>query len=78
MMSPLVCAVRQLSRGTGQGLYECLKKAMAYIGVTPLEWKNKMIGLGCDANLGSARGLKGNISLDYCKLVSCTQIRIVH
>ena len=49
-------AVRQLSRGTGQGLYDCLKKAMAYMEVTPLEWKSKMIGLGCDetnSNMGS-------------------------
>ena len=60
-------AVRQLSRGTGQGLYDCLKKAMAYMGVTPIEWKSKMIGLGCDgasSNLGSGCGLKGNIQKD--------------
>ena len=59
-------AVRQLSRGTGQGLYDCLKKAMAYMGVTPIEWKSKMIGLGYDgasSNLGSGCGLKGNIFL---------------
>ena len=35
--------------------------------VTPLEWKSKMIGLGCDgtnSNLGSCSGLKGNIQKD--------------
>ena len=60
-------AVRQLSHGTGQGLYDCLKKAMAYMGVTPIEWKSKMIGLGCDgasSNLGSGCDLKGNIQKD--------------
>lgn len=60
-------AVWHLNRGTGQGLYDCLKKAMAYMGVTPLEWKSKLIGLGCDgtsANLGSGGGLKGNIQED--------------
>ena len=60
-------AVRQLSHGTGQGLYDCLKKAMAYMGVTPIEWKSKMIGLGCDgasSNLESGCGLKGNIQKD--------------
>lgn len=37
---------------------------MTYVGVAPLEWKSKMIGLGCDgtsANLGSGSGLKANI-----------------
>ena len=31
--------VRQLQRGTGEGLYNCMKKALAYMGITPLEWK---------------------------------------
>ena len=60
-------AVQQLSHGTGQNLYDCLKKAMAYMEVTPLEWKSKMIGLGCDgtnSNLGSGSGLKENIQKD--------------
>ena len=76
----------QLSHGTGQGLYDCLKKAMAYMGVTPIEWKSKMIGLGCDgasSNLGrkwlwSKREYSKRYSLDNCKLVPCTQIRIIN
>ena len=32
-------AVRQLCRGTGQGLYDCFKQAMAYLDIPPAEWK---------------------------------------
>ena len=60
-------AVRQLTRGTGEGLYVCVKKTLAYMGIAPLEWKNKLIGLGCDgtnANMGSAGGLKSYLQGD--------------
>ena len=48
-------------------LGKAFMKAMAYMGVTPIEWKSKMIGLGCDgasSNLRSGCGLKGNIQKD--------------
>ena len=48
--------VRQLNSGTGQGLLQCVRKAMEYT-----DWEKRMIGLGCDgcsANMGE-RGLQG-------------------
>ena len=30
-------AVHHLSLGTGEGLYNCVKKTLAYMGVTPLQ-----------------------------------------
>ncbi len=51
--------VRQLSRGTAQGLFDCLKRAVEYMGAA--NWETKLIGFGCDgtnANMGD-RGLKG-------------------
>ena len=59
-------AVRQLCHGTGQGLYDCFKQAMVYLDIPPAEWKQKIIGLGCDgtsANIGSG-GLKGHLERD--------------
>ena len=50
--------VRHLACGTGEGLYGCVKKPLMYMGV---EWRSKMVGLGCDgtnANIGSDSGLK--------------------
>ena len=38
--------MRQLGSGTAQGLFQCLSRAMEYIGVT--DWEERMIGLGCD------------------------------
>ena len=32
-------AVHHLSHGTKEGLYNCVKKTLAYIGMTPLQWK---------------------------------------
>ena len=60
-------AVRHLSRGTGEGLYNCLKATLAYMQITPLEWKARMIRLGCDgtnANIGSGGGLKSYLQED--------------
>ena len=68
-------AVHHLARGTGEGLYIGVKKTLAYMGVTPLEWQCKMIGLGCDgtnANIGSRNGLKGYLTEDIpWFIVSC-------
>ncbi len=47
-------AVRQLSRGTAQGLFDCLKRAVEYMGAA--DWETKLIGFGCDgtnANIGT-------------------------
>ena len=66
-------AVRHLRRGTGQGLYECFKQAMAYLEIPPAEWKQKLIGLGCDgtsANLGSG-GLRGHLERDMPWIIVC-------
>ena len=49
--------VRQLQRG--QGLFQCLKSAVEYMGVA--EW---LVGFGCDgtnANIGEHGGLKGHL-----------------
>ena len=51
--------VRQLSRGTAEGLFDCLKRAVEYMGAA--DWETKLIGFGCDgtnANIGDG-GLKG-------------------
>ena len=51
--------VRQLSSGTAQGLFDCLKRAVEYMGTA--DWETKLIGFGCDGantNMGD-RGLKG-------------------
>ena len=62
-------AVHHLSRGTGEGLYICVKKTL---DMTPLEWQYKMTGLGCDgtnANIGSRSGLKGHLKKDITWLI---------
>lgn len=54
--------MRQLQRGTGQGLFECLKSAVEYMGVTG--WESKLVGFGCDgtnANIRERGGLKGHL-----------------
>ena len=63
--------VRQLRRGTGQGLYDCFKQAMAYVEVPPTEWKQKMIGLGCDGTAANLRrgGLKGHLETDMSWII---------
>ena len=53
--------VRQLESGTGQGLFDCLRNAVEYIGVTG--WEDKLIVFGCDcanANMGERSGLNGH------------------
>ena len=65
-------AVHHLSRRTGEGLYICVKKTLAYMGMTPLEWQCKMIGLGCDgtnSNIESGSGLKGYLTKDIPWLI---------
>jgi len=52
-----------------QGLYDlcdCFNKAMAYLEISPEEWK-QMISLGCDGtsvNIESG-GLKGHLERDF-------------
>ena len=70
--------VRQLNSGTGQGLLQCLRKAMEYMGVT--DWEKRMIGLGCDgcsANMGE-RGLRGLLqrSLPWAVVFWCLAHRL--
>ena len=51
--------VRHLSSGTGQGLFDSVKKAVEYIGAA--DWESKLIGFGCNgtnANMADG-GLKG-------------------
>ena len=60
-----VCATsfftaRQFENGTGEGLLNCITHTMEYVSID--NWKNKLIGVGCDgasANMGNRRGLKG-------------------
>ena len=55
----LFFTVRHLSSGTGQGLFDCVKKAVGYIGAA--DWETKLIGFGCNgtnANMADG-GLKG-------------------
>ena len=62
-------AVRHLARATGEGLYGCVKKSLTYMGV---EWRSKMVGLGCDGtntNIGSDSGLKSYLLKDIPWLV---------
>jgi len=60
-------AVRHLSHGTGEGLYICVKKTLAYMGMTPLQWQCKMSVM--DANIGSRSGLKGYLMKDIPWLI---------
>ena len=51
--------VRHLSSGTGQGLFDCVKNAVEYMGAA--DWETKLIGFGYDgtnANMADG-GLKG-------------------
>ena len=62
-------AVHHLAREIGEGLYGCVKKSLTYMGV---EWRSKMVGLGCDgtnANIGSDSGLKSYLLKDIPWLV---------
>ena len=62
-------SVYHLACVTGEGLHNCVKKSLSYMGV---EWRNKMVGLGCDgtnANIGSENGLKSYLLKDVPWLV---------
>ena len=70
--------VRQLGSGTAQGLFQCLTKAMEYMGV--IDWEKRMIGLGCEgchANMGE-RGLRGLLqqSLPWAVVFLCLAHRL--
>ena len=48
--------VRQFSRGTAEDLFDCLKRAVEYMGAA--DWETKLIGFGCDgtnANIEDGR-----------------------
>jgi hypothetical protein len=53
-------SVRQPKTGTGEDLFNCLKAAFSYVGID--DWKQKLVGLGCDgaqANISEGNGLHG-------------------
>ena len=63
--------VRKLQSGTGLGLFECVRRAIDYVGIK--EWENKLIGLGCDgtnANIADG-GLKGHIQKAVPWIIVC-------
>ena len=48
--------VRYLSSGTGQGLFDCVQKAVEYMGAD--DWETKLIDFSCDSsNANMAEGL---------------------
>lgn len=52
--------VRQPKTATGEGLFNCLKAAFEYVCID--DWKQKLVGLGCDgaqANIAERNGLHG-------------------
>ena len=51
-------AARHLSRGTGEGLYESLERAIQYVDIN--DWKTKVMGFVCD-------GASTNIAEDGLK-----------
>lgn len=62
IVNPFFITVSQLKSGTGQSIFDCLKSATEYVGVTG--WETKLIGFGCDgtnANIGECGGLKGHL-----------------
>ncbi len=57
--------IRYLCSGCSECLFECLKAALKYVNVD--EWRQKMIGFGCDgasANI-SEGGLKGLLKKEF-------------
>ena len=57
--------VRQLKCATADGIFNCFKKAMDYVGI--VDWNKKMIGLGCDGtnvNIGNKSGVKALLKED--------------
>lgn len=54
-----------------QGLFECVRRAIDYVGIK--EWENKLIGLGCDgtnANIADG-GLKGYLQQSVPWIIVC-------
>ena len=51
--------VRQPKSGNAEGLFECFKTALSYVGVA--NWEDKLIGFGCDGTSVNiaAGGLRG-------------------
>ena len=51
--------VRQTKSGNAEGLFECFKNALSYVGVA--NWEDKLIGFGCDGTSVNiaAGGLRG-------------------
>ena len=62
--------MRHLSSGTGWGLFDCVQKAVEYMGAD--DWETELIGFGCDgtnANMADG-GLKG-LSQGSCAVGNC-------
>ena len=62
--------VRQPKSVDAVGLFECFKKALAYLGMS--EENSKLIGFGCDGanvNMGN-RGVRGLIQSDRPWLIT--------
>ena len=57
-------AVRQPVSGNAEGLFDCLTRAFDHMGVS--DWKNKLVGLGCDGtncvNMAQ-NGLRGYLKI---------------
>ena len=59
-------SVRRPKSGSAEALFECLEKAVGHVGITHSDWKDKLIGFGCDGasvNM-AAGGLRGY--LQHC------------
>ena len=54
-------SVRRPKSGCAEGLFECLEKAVGHVGIADSDWKDKLIGFGCDGTSVNiaAGGLKG-------------------
>ena len=72
-------SVSQLKSGTGKGLFDCLKNALEYMGVTG--WENRLIGFGCDgtnANIGECGGIKRHLkeAVPWAVVIWCLAHRL--
>ena len=61
-------AIHQLTHGTREGLYACVKKTLAYMGIVPLEWTNKLIGLGYGGTNANMRSVGGGLQSHLRKI----------
>ena len=61
--------VRQPKSGNAEGLFECFKTALSYVGLA--NWEDKLIGFGCDGTSVNiaAGGLRGYLdqSVPCCR-----------